>query len=56
MARKICGARGYDEVDRLQRGNVTATGQPEGFSSSHEIYRGDPGLKVSSRVLTIRCK
>jgi hypothetical protein len=55
-AKTICGARGYDEVDRVQRGNVTAMGQPEEYSANHDFYRGEPGLEVQDRVLTIRCK
>ena len=56
QAKQICGGREFDELDRLERGTMTAAGRPEQRDSSTQIYREDPRIDVSDRVLTIRCK
>lgn len=60
-AQKICGRRGYEEVDRVIDGTVSTAGRldpmhrTDGGNESH-IYSENPRTEVFGRFLTIRCK
>ena len=59
-ARKICGAAGFEEIDRVQDGSITSAGHlqrmhnTEGGNEKH-VYAENPRNEAFSRVLTIRC-
>ena len=55
-ANKMCGSRGFDELDRAQDRHVTASGRLDGQHSDRLIYREDVRIEDQNRTLVIRCK
>ncbi len=55
-ANKMCGSRGYDELDRMQDMRVTASGRVDEQHSDRHIYREDVRIEDQNQTLVIRCK
>lgn len=55
-ADKICGARGYTEVERHQSERVTATGRLDQSRHDDGELRADTRFDVQNQTLAIRCK
>ena len=56
QANRVCGSRGFDEVDRMQGERLTASGRSVSPQTEPESWRNDNRAEVESRVLTIRCR
>jgi len=55
QANKLCGSRGFDEVDRQQTERLTSSGRSMGPATERDVYREDNRAEIENRVLTIRC-
>ena len=58
QANKICGARGYIEVDRHSAQSVTNAGRVFDEQNAHSktgVYKEDIRTAERDRVLTVRC-
>lgn len=58
QANKICGARGYTEVDRHSAQSVTNAGRVFDHQDDYSktgVYKEDMRTEERDRVLTIRC-
>jgi hypothetical protein len=56
QANRICGSRGFDEVDRVQSERLTSSGRSVSTEIEPETQRNDNRAEVEGRVLTIRCR
>ena len=55
-ANKICGGRGFDEIDRLQDVRVTTTGRMEDQGDGRSIYRDEVSFENQRQTMVIRCR
>lgn len=55
-ADRICGARGYTELDRHQNERITSTGRLDKSRYDDGELRADTRFDVQNQTLTIRCK
>jgi len=55
-ANRICGSRGFNEIDRFQDVNLTNAGRVEDQHDGRLIYREDVRFESQQETLVIRCK
>ena len=55
-ANKICGSRGFDEKDRLQDTQVTASGRLERQTGERHVYREDVRVEHQNQTMVIQCR
>jgi hypothetical protein len=55
-ANKICGPRGFDEVDRMQDTRMVTRGGLEDQGEGRHVYRDDLRLESQNEIMSIRCK
>ena len=55
QANRICGSRGFGEIDRAQSERLTSSGRSVSPEIEPEPQRNDNRAEVEGRVLTIRC-
>ncbi|MEM7277349.1 MAG: hypothetical protein AAF385_04420 [Pseudomonadota bacterium] len=55
-ADKICGSRGYTELDRHQNERITSAGRLDQSRHDDGELRADTRFDVQNQTLTIRCK
>ena len=55
QANRICGSRGYEEIDRAQSERLTSSGRSVSPEMQPESMRNDNRAEVETRVVTIRC-
>ena len=55
-ANKICGPSGFDEIDRAQDMNMTASGRLEDHSDGRHVYREDVRIERQNQAMVIRCR
>ncbi len=55
-ADRICGSRGYTEIDRHQNERLTSAGRLDQSRHDDGELRADTRFDVQNQTLTIRCK
>ena len=55
-ANKMCGPRGFDEVDRMQDMQMTASGRLDDYADGRHVYREDARIENQNQVMVIRCR
>lgn len=55
-ANKMCGSRGYDEIDRMQDAHMTAAGRLDDQTDGRHVYREDARIEHQNQTMVIRCR
>ena len=55
-ANKICGSRGFDEIDRMQDTHLSATGALEDLGDGHHIIKDELRHEGENQAMIIRCR
>jgi len=55
-ANKICGSRGFDEIDRMQDAHMSASGRLDEQRDGRHIYREDARIENRNQTMVIQCK
>jgi len=56
QANELCGARGFDELERTRDSQLTAAGRLERQSDDRHVYREDVRFEDGLQTIVIRCK